>query len=68
MQRESDKHGPREDDELALQTEGLVQGNRPARSEESRMPEPGADDDPVVPGYNADLNEPLDEGDEAEEG
>jgi hypothetical protein len=61
VQRGSDKHGPRDDDELALETEGLVRGNRPARSDESRMPEPPADDDPIVPGYNADLNEPFEE-------
>jgi hypothetical protein len=33
-----------------------VSGNRPARRDESGMPEPPADEGPVVPGYDAELD------------
>jgi hypothetical protein len=46
VQRDSDLHGPREDDALARELRGTLQGNRPSRAEEWRDPEPPADDDP----------------------
>ncbi len=51
MHRESDKHGPLQDDELKNELEGTLRGNRPSRAEEWRDPEPPADDDPEVPPY-----------------
>jgi hypothetical protein len=47
MQRDSDLHGPRVDDEMEHEVRGMVQGNRPTRAQEWRDPEPPAgDDDP----------------------
>ena len=46
MPRESDLHGPRKDEELKHELEGMLRGNRPSRAEEWRDPEPPADDDP----------------------
>jgi hypothetical protein len=48
VDRGSDKHGPRVDDELEEELEGTLRGNRPSRVDESRDPEPPADDDPPV--------------------
>jgi hypothetical protein len=48
VERGSDKHNPRTDDELQHELEGTLRGNRPARAEEWRDPEPPADDDPDV--------------------
>ena len=48
MERGSDKHGPRKDDALAEETEGMIRANRPTRADEARDPEPPADDDPDV--------------------
>jgi hypothetical protein len=48
MRRESDKHSPREDDELKTETHGMLTGKGPTRAEEWRDPEPPADDDPDV--------------------
>ncbi|SFB63969.1 hypothetical protein SAMN05216266_1398 [Amycolatopsis marina] len=48
MHRESDQHGPREDDQLKAEMQGMLQSNRPSRAEEWRDPEPPADDDPAV--------------------
>ena len=42
----SDKHGPRQDDELKHETRGLVQGGRSTRAEEWRDPEPSGEDQP----------------------
>ncbi|MFI5955007.1 DUF2795 domain-containing protein [Cryptosporangium sp. NPDC051539] len=42
----SDKHGPRVDDELKHETEGLVRGGHSTRSEEWRDPEPSGEDQP----------------------
>jgi hypothetical protein len=53
MQRGSDTHGPRLDDEMAHEVEGMVRGNRPSRAEEWRDPEPAAEDDPDVRGWHA---------------
>ncbi|PXY26958.1 hypothetical protein [Prauserella muralis] len=58
MHRESDRHGPREDDELKSELQGMLKGNRPSRAEEWRDPEPPADDDYTVP--------PIDEHEEPE--
>lgn len=44
----SDKHGPRLDDALAGETEAIVRSGHTGRSEESREPEPSADDQPDV--------------------
>jgi hypothetical protein len=49
MPRESDQHGPRQDDQLKHEVEGMLRGNGSARSEEWDAPEPSADDDPQVP-------------------
>ncbi|WP_189056456.1 hypothetical protein [Longimycelium tulufanense] len=46
MHRGSDKHGPRQDEQLKHDVEGLVRANRPTRAEEGRDPEPPADDEP----------------------
>lgn len=48
MERGSDKHGAREDDELKREVEGMVRSNRPAQAEEWNDPEPPADDDPPI--------------------
>jgi hypothetical protein len=45
MQRGSDKHSPRVDDELEHEMEGAIRANRPTRAQESRDAEPPADDD-----------------------
>jgi len=47
MHRESDTHGPRQDENLKHELEGMLRGNGPSRAEEWRDPEPPADDDPV---------------------
>jgi hypothetical protein len=46
MQRDSDRHGARVDDELDRELHGLMQGNRPSRAEEWRNQELPAEDDP----------------------
>jgi len=49
MERGSDKHGPRQDDELKHELEGMLRsGGGPSHAEEWRDPEPPADDDPVL--------------------
>jgi hypothetical protein len=40
MAEKSDKHGPRLDDELKHETEGLIRGNGPTHAEEFKDPEP----------------------------
>lgn len=52
MDRQSTKHGPREDEALKNETEPMVRSNRPAHTEEWRDPEPPADDDPEVRGWH----------------
>lgn len=48
MERGSDKHGPRLDDEMARETRSLTDGAPiEARSDESRMKEPPGDDEPM---------------------
>nr|WP_245857065.1 hypothetical protein [Actinoalloteichus hoggarensis] len=66
MQRGSDKHGARLDDELSSEVEGLTRANRGTRAEEALDPEPPADDDPAVtyearPEESAQWSEPPDE-------
>lgn len=46
MERGSDKHGPRKDDALAEDVEGMIRGTGPTHAEEWKDPEPPADDDP----------------------
>lgn len=48
MQRGSDKHGPKQDEHLKEETQGLQKADRPTRAEEWRDPEPPADDDPEL--------------------
>lgn len=48
MERGSDKHGARADDELQREDEPMIRSGRPAHAEEWRQPEPPADDDPDV--------------------
>jgi hypothetical protein len=50
MHRESNTHGPRKDEALKHELEGMLRGNRPSRAEEWRDPEPPADDDPALGG------------------
>ena len=49
MERGSEKHNPRADDQLKAELRGTLQGDRSSRVEEWRDPEPPADDDPDVP-------------------
>jgi hypothetical protein len=46
VHRESDKHGPLQDDELKHELEGTLRANHPTRAEEWRDPEPFTDDEP----------------------
>jgi hypothetical protein len=48
MGRASDKHSPREEDQLNHELRGTLHGNRSSRAAECRDPEPPADDDPDV--------------------
>ncbi|PZF80835.1 hypothetical protein [Jiangella anatolica] len=48
MERGSDKHGPRADDQLEHELDGTIRGNRSSRAEEWHDPEPPADDDPAA--------------------
>jgi hypothetical protein len=48
VERGSDKHGPKQDDALEKELEGLLRGNHPTRAEEALDAEPPADDDPAV--------------------
>jgi hypothetical protein len=53
MERRSSKHGPRLDEELAHEVQGLVQSGTDHRVEEARDPEPSGEDQPSaswVPG------------------
>jgi hypothetical protein len=48
MERGSDKHSPRVDDEMERETRSMTQGSPvEARSEESRMKEPPGDGEPA---------------------
>ncbi len=48
MTQQSGTHGPRQDDELANETRGMVQGGHATRAEEWRDPEPPGEDQPIV--------------------
>ncbi|MFN2538070.1 MAG: hypothetical protein ABR549_07950 [Mycobacteriales bacterium] len=48
MQRGSDKHGPRLDEQLEKETRGMVQGARETRAEEWKSAEPSGEDQPEV--------------------
>jgi hypothetical protein len=48
MERGSDKHGARVDEELSKETRGLVQGGHDTRAEEWRSAEPSGEDQPDV--------------------
>ena len=48
MERGSDKHAPRVDEEMERETRSMTQGSPiEARAEESRMKEPPAEDEPT---------------------
>ena len=48
MERGSDKHSPRVDDEMDLETSSITRGSPiEARADEARMKEPAADDEPI---------------------
>ncbi|HEV2089015.1 MAG TPA: hypothetical protein VGR21_11955 [Cryptosporangiaceae bacterium] len=48
MEQQSNKHGPRMDEELQHETEGIVRSGHTTRTEEWRDPEPPGDDQPDV--------------------
>jgi hypothetical protein len=48
MERGSDKHGPRLDEQLEKETRGIVQGGRETRAEEWKSSEPSGEDQPAV--------------------
>jgi hypothetical protein len=48
MDRGSDKHGPRVDEELKHEVEGLIQGGKDTHAEEWASPEPSGEDQPQV--------------------
>ncbi|WP_250035607.1 DUF2795 domain-containing protein [Paractinoplanes maris] len=50
MERGSNKHGARVDDEMAHEVRGIVQGVTGGRVEESREAEPSGEDQPEVSG------------------
>ncbi|MDA8369118.1 MAG: hypothetical protein M0026_04540 [Nocardiopsaceae bacterium] len=45
MERGSSKHGPRVDDQMAGEIEGVVRSGHPTRAQEGREPEPVVNDD-----------------------
>ena len=56
MERGSDKHSPRVDEEMSQEVRGILQGTAGARAEEWKMAEPSGEDQPsvsVVPGDDA---------------
>lgn len=59
MHRESDQHGPREDEEIKTELRGMLQGNRPNRVDEALDPEPPADDDPAIPPFDAERQDDV---------
>lgn len=48
MERQSDKHSARQDEELKKELEGRMRSAHPTRADESLDAEPPADDDPVL--------------------
>jgi hypothetical protein len=49
MPDKSDKHGPRLDEEIGRETQGMVRGGHPTRAEEFKETEPFSDDYPADP-------------------
>ena len=48
MERGSDKHNPRVDDEMAHEVEGMVRAGRSTHAQEWKDPEPSGEDQPDV--------------------
>ncbi|GAB3680231.1 hypothetical protein [Saccharopolyspora tripterygii] len=48
MERGSDKHGPKKDDELEKEMQAHLRSGQSQRADESLDAEPPADDDPVT--------------------
>jgi hypothetical protein len=48
MDRGSNKHSPRVDEQLAEEVQGIVRGRAGARAEEWKMPEPSGEDQPEI--------------------
>lgn len=48
VERGSDKHGPRQDEEIKHELEGMEKADRPIQTDEWRDPEPSPDDDPEL--------------------
>ena len=69
MERRSNKHSPRIDDEMEHEVEGMMTAERPTRAEEWREPEPVGEDqaDPGRLGEPADRQPGLPRGMTAEE-
>jgi hypothetical protein len=59
MDRGSNKHSARVDDEMAYEVRGIVQGVSGSRVEESREAEPSGDDQPEVSNVLADETRDL---------
>jgi hypothetical protein len=49
-ERGSDKHGPRLDEQLEHELDGMLRGEGPTHAEEWRDPEPAGEDQPAVGG------------------
>jgi uncharacterized protein DUF2795 len=61
MDRGSNKHSPRLDDQMAHEVQGIVQGRAGGRAEEWKTPEPSGEDQPevtLVPEENYGRGEP----------
>src|SRR5215212_5753880 len=48
MERRSDKHGPRQDEALSHEVEGLIRSGHSTHAEEWKDPEPSGEDQPEV--------------------
>jgi len=48
VEQQSNKHGPRQDEQLRQETEGMVRSGRATRAQEWRDPEPPGEDQPEV--------------------
>lgn len=46
MERGSDKHSPRLDDQMAYEVQGMMKAERPTHAEEWKEPEPAGEDQP----------------------
>lgn len=60
MERTSDQHGPKQDEEIKQGLDGLIKGDHPTRVEQELDAEPPADDDPTVVGWDP-RDEPAEE-------